>query len=183
MTSPRPRRLPRAEQSACPPLPSKEGTTEKVLRTFIWKPRPEPGLDFHALLDTSSRAHGTLREPLPHLQRERIFDEHRNRSPHTGQAASEMPMRAAQPPQSAMCQRVRLLSRGERKSLLNLWRRTVNVRRPKRAPSEGTTRPKRLDDTRCTTYERRINYRAEASQECRRHLETAPVDLEGFLAH
>ena len=39
---------------------------------------------------------------------------------------------------------------------------TVNLRRPERARNEGTTGPTRLDDTRCTTYKRRINYRTEA---------------------
>ena len=45
----------------------------------------------------------------------------------------------------------------ERESLLNLWRRTVKLRRPERARNEGSTEPKRLDDTRCKTYTRRIN--------------------------
>ena len=40
----------------------------------------------------------------------------------------------------------------DRESLLNLWRRTVNLRRPERAWNEGSTGPKRLDDTRCKTY-------------------------------
>ena len=44
---------------------------------------------------------------------------------------------------------------GGGESLLNLWRRTVDLRRPDRARNEGTTGPRRLDDTRCTTYKRR----------------------------
>ena len=39
-----------------------------------------------------------------------------------------------------------------RASLLNWWRRTVNLRRPERARHEGSTGPKRLDDTPCKTY-------------------------------
>ena len=37
---------------------------------------------------------------------------------------------------------------------------TVNLRRPERARNEGSIGPKRLDDTRCTTHKRQINYRA-----------------------
>ena len=48
-------------------------------------------------------------------------------------------------------------SRGEA-SLLNFWRRTVNLSRPERARKKVTTGPQRLDDTRFTTYKRRINY-------------------------
>ena len=40
----------------------------------------------------------------------------------------------------------------KRESLLNVCRRTVNLRRPERARNEGTTGPERLDDTRCTSY-------------------------------
>ena len=40
---------------------------------------------------------------------------------------------------------------------MNLRRRTANLRRPERARNEGCMGPKRLDDTRRTTYERRIN--------------------------
>ena len=35
------------------------------------------------------------------------------------------------------------------------------LRRPERAQNEGSTGLKRLDDTRCTTYQRRINYSAD----------------------
>ena len=45
--------------------------------------------------------------------------------------------------------------------MLNLCRRTVSSRRPGRAQNEGSRGHKRLDDTRCTTYRRRINYRTE----------------------
>ena len=41
----------------------------------------------------------------------------------------------------------------EREWNLNLRRRTVNLRRPERVRNEGSTGPKRLDDTRCKTYE------------------------------
>ena len=41
------------------------------------------------------------------------------------------------------------LTVGENESLLNLSRRTVNSRCPERARNEGSTGPKRLDDTRC----------------------------------
>ena len=44
-----------------------------------------------------------------------------------------------------------------RESLSILWRRTVNLRRPERARHEGSKGPNRLDDTRCTTYQRQIN--------------------------
>ena len=44
----------------------------------------------------------------------------------------------------------------KKESLLNSWRRTVNLRRPDRARDEGTTGLKRLDDTRCTTYKPRL---------------------------
>ena len=37
----------------------------------------------------------------------------------------------------------------------------MNLRRPERARNEGSTGPKRLDDTRCATYRRRINYGTE----------------------
>ena len=47
----------------------------------------------------------------------------------------------------------------ENESLLNLRRRTVNLRRPERARNEGSRGPKRLDDTRCTTYKRRRCYK------------------------
>ena len=43
----------------------------------------------------------------------------------------------------------------------NLWRRTVNLRRPERARNEGKTGPETLDDTRCTTFKQRINYMTE----------------------
>ena len=60
---------------------------------------------------------------------------------------------------------------GLQKSLLNLWRRTVNLRRAERARNEGTTGPNRLDDTRCTTYTRRINtLRGAVSRERKVHL-------------
>jgi len=49
----------------------------------------------------------------------------------------------------------------ERDCFLDLWRRTVNLRRPEKARNEGSTGPKRLDDTRCTTYQRRIDCRME----------------------
>ena len=49
----------------------------------------------------------------------------------------------------------------ERESSLDLWRQTVNLRRSERARNEGSVGPKRLDDTRWTTYRRRINYRTE----------------------
>ena len=35
-------------------------------------------------------------------------------------------------------------------SLLNMWRRTVNFRRPERARNEGYTGPEGLNDTQCT---------------------------------
>ena len=54
------------------------------------------------------------------------------------------------------------ISSGRERIFIELRRRTVNVRRLERARNEGTTGPKRLDDTRCTTYKRRINYRTEA---------------------
>jgi len=41
-------------------------------------------------------------------------------------------------------------------------RRSVNLRRAERARNEGTTGPNRLNDARCKTYKRRINYRVEA---------------------
>ena len=40
----------------------------------------------------------------------------------------------------------------ERESVLNLWGRTVNLRRPGRARHEGSAGPERLDDTRCNRY-------------------------------
>ena len=45
---------------------------------------------------------------------------------------------------------------------MNLCHRPVNLRRPERAWHEGSTGYKRLDDTRCKTYKRRINYKSEA---------------------
>ena len=45
----------------------------------------------------------------------------------------------------------------ERESLLNLCPRTVNPRRPERARNEGSTGPIRPDDTRCTTFKRRLD--------------------------
>ena len=39
----------------------------------------------------------------------------------------------------------------ENGSSMILLRRTVHLRRPDRARNEGSTGPKRLDDTRCTT--------------------------------
>ena len=42
----------------------------------------------------------------------------------------------------------------ERRSLLNLSRQSVSCRRPERARNEGSTGPKRPDDTRCNTYKR-----------------------------
>jgi len=39
----------------------------------------------------------------------------------------------------------------------------VNSRRPERARNEGSRGPKRRDDTRCTSYRRRINYRTAES--------------------
>ena len=47
-------------------------------------------------------------------------------------------------------------------SLFNSQHRTVNLGRLERAHNEGTTGPKRLDDTRCITYKRRNMYRTEA---------------------
>ena len=44
----------------------------------------------------------------------------------------------------------------------NLWCLTANLRRPESARNEGSTRPKRLDDTRCKTNKRRLNYRTQA---------------------
>ena len=43
--------------------------------------------------------------------------------------------------------------------LLNLRRRTVTSRSPERARKEGCTGPKRLNDTPCTNYRRRIKWR------------------------
>ena len=45
--------------------------------------------------------------------------------------------------------------------LLPVVRTTVNLRRPGRARNEASTGPERLDDTRCTTYTRRVNCRGE----------------------
>ena len=56
----------------------------------------------------------------------------------------QVPSRPATNPHSA--------THGEGKSLLHVWRRTVNLRRPARARNKGSAGPKRLDDTRCKTY-------------------------------
>ena len=50
------------------------------------------------------------------------------------------------------CCRARVTLSKERESVLNLWRRAVNLRPPERARNEWSTGPKSLDDTRCKTY-------------------------------
>ena len=59
-----------------------------------------------------------------------------------GEAGVDGPACGGGPPAFAAC------AQGERESLLDLLRRTVNLRLPERARHEASTGPKRLDDTR-----------------------------------
>ena len=56
---------------------------------------------------------------------------------------------------SRWCLRMRESLLNLRRRTVHLRQRTVNLRRPERARNEGSTGPKRLDDTRCTTCKRR----------------------------
>ena len=69
---------------------------------------------------------------------------------------------------------------GEKKEfLLNLWRRTVNLRRPERARNEGTTGPKRLDDTRRRPNHFRQSHLVLPSEAQGSH----SLNVQGYLAH